>query len=73
MMQLDTTGSGEDYQEAVAKSTRDEQKAIKLIGPEPAYSRDYDDSNFVFSMLNKPGRVFTQRKIEVTADDVGKL
>ena len=73
-MQLDDTDeSGGDYQEAVAKSTRDEEKAIKLIGPEPAYARDYDDSKGVFSMLSKPDRVFSQRKIEVTADDAGKF
>lgn len=74
LMQLDDTDkSGGDYQEAVAKSTRDEEKAIKLIGPEPAYARDYDDSKGVFSMLSKPDRVFSQRKIEVTADDAGKF
>ena len=53
-----------DYQQAVATSTQDENKAIKLVGPELAYSRDYDDSNGVFSDLSKPDRIFSQRKID---------
>ena len=73
LMQLeDTDESGKGYQEAVAKSTNDQEKAIKLIGPEPAYARDYNDSNGIFSTLSKPDRVFSQRKIYFLTDILGK-
>ena len=47
-----------DYNEAV-ETTRDGEKAIKLIGPEPAYARDFNDLDGLFSVLSKPDRVFT--------------
>ena len=35
----------DNYSEAVAKSTTDSEKGIKLVGLEPAYARDYNPTD----------------------------